>query len=110
MQGVAHCLYKCEHTKYGEQMNISEIKVQLGIPELKWRPSVDKDGTESTVWLRSWDNDKRIDVHIHAELHAKGKDNDNLSLQVEERTAESGQLYTFARIVEYDDLDVVDTW
>jgi len=91
-------------------MNITEIKRELGIPELKWSPSEDKDGKVSTKWLRSWDNNKRVDVHIPVDLHAKGKDNQNLSIQVEERIASSGQLYTFARVVEYDDKEVIDIW
>lgn len=94
-------------------MNISEIKEKLNVSELKFKWSENTDGTTSTEWLRYWHNDTRTDIHMHADVNeelqrTKGQCND-LSLQIEQKTTGKGE-YTFARIVRFDESDVVVTY
>ena len=90
-------------------MNIEQIKANLGVSELKWRPSK-KDGVVSTEWFRAWDNNTKTDVHVHKDVRAVAKNSDDMSLQIEERRSEAGNIYKFVRIVRFDDSDVVEVW
>ena len=110
-------------------MNITQIKCQLGVSELKWRPCTEQTlvnnvptEVESDTWVRAWADYQligtdgklvvgQVDVHMHAETYAKGPNNPKLSIQhQEERVSKAGKVYRFVRLAEFKDENVIATW
>ena len=88
-------------------MDLNQIKVQLGVTNLTVAPAKKKDGT-ATDWMRSWDNNSRVQVSVHKDTVAQIKANSaiNLGLQTETKTSATSQLeYTAHRIVAYKEVE-----
>ena len=93
--------------------NLTEIKAALGLEVLSLNTPKNDDGTvridsktnAPTLWMRHWDNNRRIAVSIHKDtialIQAGGAGATNLVLQdPEERIAEASQTtYLAYRIV-----------
>ena len=84
-------------------MTIQEIKQELNIVEpLSFDFTKDAQGNTSTEWLRAWDNDNRVDVHMHVDVDDKLQENPALNtLFIHEQVQREGDKgdYTFVRIV-----------
>lgn len=87
-------------------MDIKDVKATLGISALVVVPSKKQDGT-ATDWMRSWDNDKRVQVSVHNDVVAKIKAGCNtLGIKTETKTSATSQTeYTSHIIVAYNDTE-----
>ena len=85
---------------------IAQIKSQFNILTLNLNTAKDKDGNP-TMWMRHWDNERRIAVSIHKGTVAELKKDSkvaSLGLQHEVRKGEQGE-YDAYRIVKYADAE-----
>jgi len=87
-------------------MNLSEIKIALGVEQLNLNTAEDKDGNK-TEWMRHWDNAGRIAISIHKDTIKACQDGtpSTLDIQTETRTGSKGD-YTAKRIVMYTPAEV----
>ena len=83
-------------------MNLTQVKSQLEIPTFQLNTALDKDNNP-TMWMRHWDNERRIAVSIHKDTLAQIKadpEKAELGLQKETKTGSKGA-YEAYRIVMY---------
>ena len=86
-------------------MNIQEIKTELGVSKSRFNWAKDAEGVSSTEWLRAWDNDLRMDIHMHKDVHEALVANtqmDTLALQGKEVRSTNRGDYTFVRVVNHN--------
>lgn len=87
-------------------MDITDVKNKLGVSALVVAPAKAKDGT-ATDWMRSWDNDNRVQVSVHNDVVTKIKAGcKTLGVKTETKTSATSQKeYTAHIIVAYNDME-----